>query len=132
MQFAPFSPKYFKRRVFGQLWMLALQFVLGMLLNVMGSDAGGTQHTLYVVILIAHIINAIGLVEGGLFIALKERSKLAWYAALAVTITFFSGVLTARTGSDAWSLVMAIGFLISSWLYVMLYLKADRQLRSVK
>ena len=111
--------------------MLALQFILGMLLNVIGSDTQGTLHTIYVAVLVAHILNAIGLVEGGLFIVIKERSRLAWYAALAVTFTLFSGVLTARTDSNIWSFVMAAGFLVTSWLYFVLYLKADRQLRSV-
>ena len=61
----PFTLPQFRRRVFGQLWMLALQFLLGMLLNLIGSESTGAWHTAYVTVLIIHILNAIGLVEGG-------------------------------------------------------------------
>ena len=128
----PFTPTYFRRRVFGQLWMLALQFLLGMLLNLIGSESTGIEHTIYVTALVIHILNAIGLVEGGLFIALKERSRLAWCTAAAVALTSGSGALTVATGSDVWSFVMASGFLASGWLHVMLYIRADRQVCDAK
>lgn len=126
MHFKPFSPGKYRRRVFSQLWMLALQFVLGMLLNLTGSEAAGTKHTFYIVVLVLHILNAIGLVEGGLYIALRAPSKLAWWSAIIVTATLCSGVLTAMTGRDFWSFVMACGFLASGWLYGLLYMQADR------
>lgn len=129
MKLKPFTPAYFRRRVFGQLWMLALQFILGMLLNLIGNEASGIKHTMYVIILTAHIVNAIGLVEGGLYIALKEQSRLAWLAAAGIAVTSLGGLLTVLTQMNWWSFVMACGFLASSWLYVMLYIKADRQSR---
>ena len=125
----PFTAHHFRRRVFGQLWMLALQFVLGMLLNILGSQAGDGPHALYRGLLLAHIINAIGLLEGGIYIAAKDRSQLAWGAALAIALTFTGGVLTVATKADGWSLAMAFGFLLSSWLYGVLYVRADRALR---
>ena len=97
------------------------------MLNLIGAEATGAKHTIYTVALVTHIINAIGLVEGGLFIALKEQSKLSWWATLAITITFCGGVMTVMTRQDAWSFVMASGFLASSWLYGMLYLAAERR-----
>lgn len=122
----PFPPKKFRRRVFSQLWMLALQFILGMVLNLIGNGTLGASHTVYNVALVVHILNAIGLVEGGIYIALKEHSQLSWWAAIALSITFCGGVLTMRTGQDIWSFVMACGFLASSWLHVVLYMRADR------
>jgi len=128
MKLKPFTPQKFHRRVFSQLWMLALQFVLGMILNLIGSKVSGAKHTIYDVVLVTHIINAIGLLEGGIFIALKEQSKLSWWAAITITITFCGGVLTVLTQQDAWSFVMACGFLVSSWLYIVLYVRADRRI----
>lgn len=132
MKRTPFTPAYFHRRVFGQLWMLALQFVLGMLLNLIGSEAPGAEHTIYITVMIVHIVNAIGLVEGGLYIALRELSRLAWVAAAAMGAAFLGGVLTVLTQRDWWSFVMACGFLVSSGLYVLLYIKADRQVNATK
>lgn len=130
IKFAPFNPQKFRRRVFGQLWMLGLQFLLGMVLNILGETTAGAWHTIYVIVLIAHIINALGLVEGGIYIALKEQGRLAWWAAAAVVVTFSGGVLFVRTGQDAWSLAMACGFLATSWLYGMLYIRADRRVQA--
>ena len=110
--------------------MLALQFILGMLLNVIGNEGGGTKHTVYTTILIAHILNALGLVEGGIYIALRAQSKLSWWATAAVCIAFCSGILTVLTKQDIWSFCMACGFLASSWLYVVLYMRTDRAVQS--
>ena len=124
----PFTPQRFRRRVFSQLWMLALQFLLGMLLNLLGEEATGTNHIIYVNVLIIHILNAIGLVEGGIYIALKEQSKLSWWATVALVIAFLGGILRVLTHQDMWSFVMACGFLGASWLHMMLYIQADRRL----
>lgn len=130
MRLKPFTPRKFRRRVFSQLWMLALQFILGMILNLIGSDTRGVSHTAYNATLAVHILNAIGLVEGGIFIAAKEQSKLSWWAVTAISVTFVGGVLTVLTGQDLWSFVMACGFLISSWLYVVLYMRAYQAIDS--
>lgn len=106
--------------------MLALQFVLGMILNLIGWHATGAEHVIYNSVLIVHILNAIGLVEGGIYIALKEQSKMSWWSAAVIVVTFSGGVLTVLTRQDIWSFVMACGFLASSWLYVVLYIRADR------
>lgn len=130
MKLKPFTPKRHRRRVYSQLWMLALQFIFGMVLNLVGSDTRGASHTLYNATLVAHILNAIGLVEGGIYIALKERSSLSWWATAAISVTFCGGILTVLTGLDAWSFIMACGFLASSWIYVVMYIRADRALQS--
>lgn len=130
MMFKPFAPRKFRQRIFSQLWMLALQFMLGMMLNLIGSEAVGVKHTMYLVILVLHILNALGLVEGAIYVALKQRSRLAWWAAITVSIASCGGVLTMLTTQDIWSFIMACGFLISAWLYVALYIRADRTFRS--
>jgi hypothetical protein len=124
MKLKPFMPGRYRRRVFSQLWMLALQFVLGMTLNLFGSGTKNGWQTLYTVILVLHILNALGLLEGAIFIALKSPSRVAWGAAIAIFLTCCAGTLTVLTGADAWSFVMAIGFLASCWLTVMLYLRS--------
>lgn len=124
----PLTSRRLCRRVFSQLWMLALQFVLGMVLNLIGSGATGAKYTIYSVVLVSHILNAIGLVEGGLYLALKGPSKLSWWAAATISATFCAGILTEFTQQDVWSFVMACGFVASSWLYGALYVRADRSL----
>lgn len=132
MTLQPFAPRAFRRRVFSQLWMLALQFVLGMVLNIIGSDTRGASHNLYIAVLIAHILNAIGLVEGAVYIALRQSSSLAWWTAAVIFATLCSGILAVRTGQDLWSFIMACGFLASAWLHVTLYVHADRLLHKQK
>ena len=119
-----------RRRIFGQLWTLAVQFALGMVLNVIGSQATGAAHTVYVTALVLHILTAIGLVEGGIYIVIKARSRLNWATLAALALTFISGGLTTWTGNDVWSFVMASGFLVTSWLYGVAYVRADRSLHA--
>ena len=126
MRLQPFTPQRFRRRVFSQLWMLALQFVLGMVLNLVDGRTGRAWHTFYAVVLVAHILNAIGLVEGGVYITLKNPDRLNSWATAAMGVAFGAGILTARTGNDAWSFVMACGFLAAAWLYVMLYTRTGQ------
>lgn len=125
MHLSSFTPQRLRRRVFSQLWMLGLQLVLGMLLNLISQAA----HVVYTIVLILHIANAIGLVEGAVFIALKEQSKLSWWTAGMLFITSVSGVVTLLTHHDIWSFIMTCGFLASSWLTGMLYIRADRQVQ---
>ncbi len=77
----------------------------------------------------AHIVNAIGLLEGSLYITLKNNSILARWAAVAIILTFCGGLLTVITKSDWWSFVMTFGFIVSLWLYGLLYVSADRIVR---
>lgn len=111
--------------------MLALQFILGMVLNLLGNPSGGIGHPVYATVLVLHILNAIGLIEGGAYIALRQPPprRLAWWATVAVLLTLLSGVLTVRTGEDLWSFAMACGFIISAWLYGTLYVATDRKAR---
>lgn len=128
-----FTPARLRRRTFGQLWMLALQFILGMVLNLLDNPSGGIGHPVYVTVLVLHILNAIGLLEGGIYIVLRQPlpRRLAWWATAATLFTLLSGILTVRTGQDIWSFAMACGFIVSAWLYGMLYVAADRKARII-
>lgn len=106
-----------------------MQFALGMVLNLVGSEAVGGMHSIYVVALILHIATAIGLIEGAIYIIFKAPSRLNWLTLGVLALTFVSGLLTVWTGQDAWSLVMAAGFGLTGWLYGMAYVRADRALR---
>ena len=130
MKLKPFTPHRYRRRLFGQLWSLALQFLLGMILNFIGSDTHGASHAFYVGVLVVHILNAVGLVEGAIYIALKAPSRLAWWASGVTVAALAAGVLTSMTGQDGWSFVMACGFIASAWLHVILYVQADRAVQS--
>lgn len=129
MIYTPITPRRYRRRVFGQLWMLALQFILGMGLNLIGSETTGPLHVVYVTVLVLHIVNALGLIEGGIYIVLKRHSWLAHVAAGATGFAFLSGLLTVWTHNDGWSLAMAVGFGAAGWLYGQLYVQADRAVR---
>lgn len=126
MKLQQFAPKKYRRRIFSQLWMLALQFILGIILVFTDSRSGG-WHTLYIVVLIIHILNGIGLVEGNIYIALKAPSRLAWWAAAVISLTALAGLFTLLTGSDWWSFAMAVGFIVAACQHVVLYVRADRQ-----
>lgn len=123
------EPRRYRRRIFGQLWTLAVQFALGMVLNLVGSEAVGGMHGIYIAALILHIVTAIGLIEGAIYIIFKAPSRLNWLTLGVLALTFVSGLLTVWTGQDAWSLVMAAGFGLTGWLYGMAYVRADRVLR---
>lgn len=132
MNLKPFTPEKLRRRTLGQLWQLGLQFVLGMILNIVGSDTRGASHMLFVVVLLLHVLNGIGLVEGNLYIALKEKTNISWWAFAAVTTSLGAGVLTEAmpTITDVWSFVMAVGVVPAVWLNGTIYLWADRRLRA--
>lgn len=121
------SPAKLRRRAFGQLWTLAVQFVLGMILNLLSQEANPIA---YDVVLALHILTAIGIIEGAVFILLKDGSRLAWQAALAAALAFAAGILTELTGHDYWSFIMAMGFLFAAWWYGQLYVRADRNSQS--
>lgn len=132
MKLKPFTARKYRRRIFSQLWMLALQFVLGMMLNLTDADSPGGWHTFYVTVLVLHILNAIGLVEGGIYILLKQPSRLGIWATVVLSLTLICGILTASTENDIWSFLMALGFIVSAWLHVLLYVEADRSVTSGK
>lgn len=118
-----------RRRIFGQLWTLAVQFVLGVVLTIIGSEATGNGHVVYIVVFVLHVVTAIGLIEGAVYIVVKAHSRLNWAILVVLALTFVSGGLTVWTGNDMWSFVMAVGFLGVGWLYGIAYVRADRALR---
>jgi hypothetical protein len=118
----------FRKRSAGLLSMLGIQFILGMILNLfvklpknvsLGSDIkhGG-------VVLVLHILIAIGLLIGSL--ALVARSIAAknqtWTlvsiaGALGVIAALTNGLAFLGNSNDVNSFVMAIGFMVAATSY---------------
>ncbi len=110
------------------LGMLGLQYLLGIAENLIGlpSETTGATNTASLVILVAHIVVAFGLVVGAARIAWMARGaepgfrRLTTIALVVVVATFIAGGLT--TGAEAtmavWSFAMAVGFVVAAGLYV--------------
>jgi len=109
--------------------MLGVELVLGMALNLIGEDSTGLMKTIYFIALALHILIAFGIVGGAISIAVKEKSTLSVWAATIAGSTLVSGMLTEALKQNVWSFVMACGFLITGWMYSVLYVRVDRQLR---
>jgi hypothetical protein len=129
MKHKPFTPEKLQRQILGQLRMLSAELILGMALNLIGEDSTGVMKTVYLVALALHILIAFGIVGGAITIAVKEKSSLAMWAAVLAGSTLVSGMLTEALKQDVWSFVMACGFLITGWMYGVLYVRVDRQIR---
>ncbi len=111
------------------LIMLSVQFILGIATNLFiklpaegGSAAWRAAWTNVVTIL--HMIIGLGLFVGS--IAFVIRTVLAkdghWMIAsmagfVGMLLAFFGGVLFVQTQSDAYSLIMAIGFILGVLAY---------------
>lgn len=115
-----------------QLMGLGAQFVLGMVVAVTGqpSETTGTAHTVSTVFLALHVLLALALVAGAVMIIRAarvipaRRRMLAHWGALAIALTFVTGILTMITTSSGWSYAMAAGFAASLVLYFIMLLKA--------
>lgn len=129
MKHKPFTPEKLQRQILGQLRMLGVELVLGMALNLIGEDSTGVMKMIYFTALALHILIAFGIVGGAISIAVKEKSALAIWAATVAGSTLVSGMLTEALKQNVWSFVMTCGFLITGWMYGVLYVRVDRQLR---
>lgn len=120
----------------GQLAMLLLQFLFGMAINLIGtpSQANGFPRIASAILLVLHILVAIGLLVGAIR-AIPQCSRidppaagLAWWGLVALVITFAAGVLTltVTVGTGWFSYVMAAGATGSLVVYGLLYLRAIR------
>ncbi len=121
-----------RERSRGQLIMLTAMFVLGMAVNLLGlpEEADGTAKVISGLSLGLHGFIGIGLVVGSILAVLyaakisQKLQQLAWMGLVAIVITFVCGVLTFVLDNDWYSYAMALGFLVSFWLYGMLYVKS--------
>jgi hypothetical protein len=112
--------------------MLAVQFLLGMAANLIGtpSETSGSTKVIATTFVILHIAVAIGIVVYAVIISRDTRKMakslyhLANYAAAAVAASFIAGIFTVITQSNWWSYAMAIGFIIVILQYFTIYARA--------
>jgi hypothetical protein len=114
------------------LGMLIIQFLLGMSVNLIGSPGSGLTKTLDDIILILHILIAIGLVIAAVF-TIRTAAKLGgqWprltrTGASGIGLAFIGGLGTmASQGSlSNWlSYLMSIGFILAFAGYGLLFAK---------
>ncbi|MEY9852876.1 lysylphosphatidylglycerol synthetase-like protein (DUF2156 family) [Leifsonia sp. EB41] len=111
-----------RRRSREALSALALQFLLGMAANLIGDPKGTFAIVVDTIIVILHILVAIGLVVISIRLLLAARTagvgqRLALWGLIVIVITFLAGVGTMVTGNEWASYVMAAGFLVAAALY---------------
>jgi hypothetical protein len=111
-----------RRRSREALYALALQFLLGMAANLIGEPDETFAIVFDTIIIILHILIAIGLVAISVRVLLAARSaglgqRLALWGLVVIVVTFLAGVGTMVTQSDWASYLMALGFLIAAAIY---------------
>ena len=119
---APSPTDALRRRSREALSALALQFLLGMAANLIGEPKGTFAIVVDTIIVILHILVAIGLVVVSIRLLLAARAagvgqRLAVWGLVVIGITFLAGVGTIASGSEWASYVMAVGFLVAAALY---------------
>ena len=126
-----------RRRCREALSALAVQFLLGMAANLIGDPEGAFATVVDTIIVILHILIAIGLVVVSIRVLLAARAagvgeRLALWGLIVMVITFLAGVLTIAIGSDWASYVMAVGFLVAAALYAGTFLASYRPERAAE
>jgi len=116
------APSKLERRSREALSALAVQFLLGMGVNLLPSDDSG-GYVVGGILLGLHVLVGIGvvIVAGRLPVAARAdgigRTEALW-GLVVVALTFVIGVLTLISGSEWLSFLMAAGFAVSAALYV--------------
>lgn len=113
------------RRSREALSALALQFLLGMGANLVGTpeENTGAGAVLAGILLGLHALVGIGIIVVAVRVWLVSRSagiarNAALWAFIVVIVTFLAGVGTMITDSGWLSFVMSVGFVVSAALYV--------------
>lgn len=119
---SPSPSESLRRRSRETLSALALQFLLGMAANLIGDPHGTFATVVDTIIIILHIVIAIGLVVVSVRVLVAARKaglgeRLALWGVVVIAITFLAGVGTMVTGNDWASYLMAVGFLVAAALY---------------
>jgi hypothetical protein len=112
-----------QRRSREALSALAVEFLLGMAVNLLPGDESVVARVLHSIVLGLHILVGIGVVVVAIRLLAAARQEdlgrtEALWALVAVSITFVAGVLTVVLHSGWFSFLMSAGFLVSAMLYV--------------
>jgi len=108
-----------------QIMGLAVQFLLGMAVNLLGlpAQATGAAHAATLAFLAAHIVVSAGMLAGAFMVvraaarAGYRLRRLAIWGAAAIVATIAAGILTLAVNSNWWSYAMAVGFIASLLIY---------------
>ncbi|MGH1525519.1 hypothetical protein ACRAWC_16320 [Leifsonia sp. L25] len=121
----PASPADVVRRSREALSALAVQFLLGMAANLIGSpeENVGAARVIAGVVLGLHALVGIGLIVVAVRAWLTARRegvapRAALWAFVVILLTFLAGVATMFTGSGWLSFLMSAGFVAAAALYV--------------
>lgn len=125
------APTLLHRRSREALSALAVEFVLGMGVNLLPDDGSAAVRVLRSVVLGLHVLVAIGIVIVAVRVLLAARRQgigatEALWALVAAAVTFVAGVLTILVHSDWFSFAMALGFLVTAVLYIRTLLISGR------
>lgn len=122
---SPNTSTVLARRSREALSTLAVQFLLGMGANLIGSpeENGGGARVVAGVILGLHALVGIGVIVVAVRVWLAARREgvaqgAALWAFIVIILTFLVGVGTMFTGSGWMSFLMALGFVVAAALYV--------------
>ncbi|GAA2049448.1 hypothetical protein [Leifsonia soli] len=122
---------HLRRRSREALAALAVQYLLGMAANLIGEPDSTFVRVVDAIIIILHVLIAIGLVVVSVRVLLAARAagvgeRLAVWGLVVMVISLLAGVLTISIGSDWASYVMAAGFLVAAALYAGTFLASYR------
>lgn len=128
---------HLRRRSREALTALAVQYLLGMAANLIGEPDSTVVRVIDAIIVILHILIAVGLVVVSIRVLLAARSagvgeRLALWGLVVMVVTFLAGVLTIAIGSDWASYAMAVGFLVAAALYAGTFLASYRPDRAAE
>jgi hypothetical membrane protein len=125
------------RRSREALSTLAVQFLLGMGANLIGSpeENDGGARVVAGIILGLHALVGIGVIVVSVRVWLAARREgvaqtPALWAFIVIILTFLVGVGTMFTGNGWMSFLMALGFVVAAALYVVIGAGALRRQRS--
>ncbi|GAB3807379.1 hypothetical protein GCM10028798_31800 [Humibacter antri] len=118
-------PEKLARRSREALYTLALQFLLGMAANLIGSPEENTGAAVAFagIVLALHALVGIGLIVVAVRVWMAARSagagaRSALWAFIVIIATFLIGIGTMMTGNGWLSFLMSVGFVAAAALYV--------------
>ncbi|MDL9980975.1 hypothetical protein [Microbacterium candidum] len=120
------SPQDLVRRSREALLALALQFLLGMGTNLIGTpeENTGAASVIAGILLGLHALVGIGVIIVSVRVWMVSRRtgiavNAALWAFIVIIVTFLAGVGTMMTNNNGWlSFVMSLGFVVAAALYV--------------